>query len=104
MTAETSYGSGYSAGDPVEAGLERARQHGIDVARADLEAPLSALRYVLDTNWRNELSERFVELLTENVTVASAARRFYGDSALDAAAIEGFVEHSVGFFNSWRHR
>jgi hypothetical protein len=77
MAAGTSYGSGYFAGDPVEAGLERARQHGIYVERADLEAPLSALSYVLDANWRDELSDRFVELLTENVTVASAARRFY---------------------------
>jgi hypothetical protein len=103
MTVDTTSGSGFAGGDAVEAGLERARQHGIYSSRSEIRNELDALTRVVQ-EWPEELSTRFVELITEQVTVASVARRYYGDPHLDDESIRSYISHSVAFFNSWRHR
>jgi hypothetical protein len=75
MTVDTTSGSGFAGGDAVEAGLERARQHGIYSSRSEIRNELDALTRVVQ-EWPEELSTRFVELITEQVTVASVARRY----------------------------
>jgi hypothetical protein len=86
----------------VQIGIDRAGNTGLEIPMDSLVNVRSTLAEALAT-WPEELSERFVTLFVENITVASIARFAYGDFPLKVEDIRGFLGHSAAIFNSFRH-
>jgi type III restriction enzyme len=108
----------------VSAGLSRAQAGGVlegvalggvsvsaVVEFIGLEDPLSSerdtpIRYLRDVlrEWEEPLAERFITMLAEQVTVATAARLRYGEPPLTRADIARHLEVTSDFWNSFKHR
>jgi hypothetical protein len=98
----------------LEAGLDRAERHGLDVPPEAKEQRLAGARLgeadlpdalvtAYQLTHREDVSGRFVELFAEIVTVAVLARHTYGDEPLTASEVETYLNHSYSIFNSFRH-
>lgn len=85
-------------GTGIQAGLLRVAQAGFEVAPADLEDTLAATGELLA---ERGLSDRFVTLFAELVTVAGSARANYHEPALTRDQLASALEQSVEFFNSF---
>jgi hypothetical protein len=98
----------------MQAGVARALRHGLEPPPSWSEETRigEAFMYVisswpveeLDTGAMNDLSERFILLFVENVTVAAIARSVYESAPLEIDDIRAFLAHSVVFFDSFKHR
>jgi hypothetical protein len=88
----------------IQAGILRAQTYRLEVEGSP-ELIRSAFETTRDLVARNEteISDRFIELFGELVTVAVIARFTYGDDALTERDLDAYLRHSLYFHNSFQH-
>jgi hypothetical protein len=92
----------YAISEGRSAGLARAGRYELTGSPEDVGYALNNLQELL-LGLDRPVNPRFVSLLTENVTTAAVARANYRDEPLGRRLLQGYLNYSTGFFNSFTH-
>jgi hypothetical protein len=93
----------------IRAGVERAASYELSAPSSVIDETVRYFRQILDEDRarsfleQREISDQFVELFTELVTVAAIARYVNNDAPLSDGQVREYLSQTASFENSFSH-